>query len=105
MAEPRYCVELFYIRDGTEIRLDIDVAAGSTVEDVLEGSGLLQRCPEIDLKVFGVGIFGRVVSPNATVADGDRVEVYRPLKVDPRTARRERARIARTKPPAPDKKP
>jgi len=105
MAEPRYRVELYYMRDGTEICLDIDVPAGSTVEDVLERSGLLRRCPEIDLKVFGVGIFGRVVSPNTAVADGGRVEIYRPLKIDPKTARRERARIASAKSPATGNKP
>jgi putative ubiquitin-RnfH superfamily antitoxin RatB of RatAB toxin-antitoxin module len=39
-----------------------------------------------------VGIWGKRVSPDTTVRAGDRVELYRPLEVDPREARRQRAR-------------
>jgi putative ubiquitin-RnfH superfamily antitoxin RatB of RatAB toxin-antitoxin module len=61
------------------------VPEGSTVRDVLEKSGLLP------LPRGKVGIFGRLVSPDTPVADGDRIELYRPLAADPKEARRRRA--------------
>ncbi len=51
----------------------------------------------IDIPSATVGIFGRVVGPGEPLSDGDRVEIYRPLEVDPKNARRERAREARKK--------
>jgi uncharacterized protein len=45
-----------------------------------------------------VGIFGRVCDPGQLLADGDRVEIYRPLAADPKSARRARAREARKNP-------
>lgn len=64
--------------------------AGSTVRDAVAASGLGERHPGIDLAA--VGVFGRRVAPDARLADGDRVEVYRPLLNDPKEARRRRAR-------------
>ena len=61
------------------------------VYDAVRASGLLQRHPEIDLGRHRIGIYGRVVAKQAPLADGDRVEVYRPLLVDPKEARRRRA--------------
>ena len=66
----------------TEI-VKLDLPAGATVRDALAAAGIdAQR----------VGIFGKRVSSDARLADGDRVEVYRPLKIDPKQARRQRAR-------------
>ena len=61
------------------------VPEGSTVRDVLEKCGLATQ-PR-----GKVGIFGKVVSPDTPVADGDRIELYRPLAADPKEARRRRA--------------
>jgi putative ubiquitin-RnfH superfamily antitoxin RatB of RatAB toxin-antitoxin module len=63
----------------------VRVPEGSTVRDVLEKSGLLP------LPRGKVGIFGKLVSPDTPVADGDRIELYRPLAADPKEARRRRA--------------
>lgn len=62
----------------------------SSVMDALRESGLLQRFPEIDTANFFVGIWGREASLQQVLREHDRVEVYRPLRVDPKVARRER---------------
>ncbi|SRR5258706_14333098 len=76
--------------------------AGATVHDALRASGLLERHADIDLAAQKVGVWGKVRALDAPLRDGDRVEVYRPLKVDPKEARRQRYRSHRekTKPPA-----
>lgn len=65
----------------------------STVQDALRASGVLERNPGADAR--RVGIFGRKVSLADRLADGDRIELYRPLAMDPKEARRRRARKAR----------
>lgn len=62
----------------------------STVAQALQASGLMQRHPEIDLARLGVGVWGRRCSLDHALRDGDRVEVYRPLQVEPKEARRRR---------------
>jgi len=52
---------------------------------------MLLRHPEIDLAAQKLGIFGRPVTAEKAVADGDRVEIYRALLIDPKEARRRRA--------------
>jgi uncharacterized protein len=64
----------------------------STVKDAIAGSGLRSEFPHLDLDALGVGVWGRKATPKQLLRDRDRVEVYRPLKVDPKVARRERFR-------------
>lgn len=65
---------------------------GATVRDALLASGIAQRHPEIDLGSSKLGIFGKAAAPGTRVADGDRVEIYRALAMDPKEARRRRAK-------------
>ena len=83
------------LSDGaTEVELRLPT--GATVSDALARSGLASRHPRIDLARAPVGIFGRRVERERILADGDRVEIYRPLIADPKDARRRRAgRFAR----------
>jgi uncharacterized protein len=60
--------------------------------DALRSSGVLERHPEIDLCSARVGIWGRLRALDAPLRDGDRIEIYRPLQVDPMEARRLRQR-------------
>jgi len=78
-------VEVVYALPEREQSARVAVQSGATVRDVLAKSGLLH------LVRGKVGIFGKVVREDAPVADGDRVEIYRPLAVDPKEARRARA--------------
>ena len=73
----------------TEIRLALP--AGSLVADALARSGIAGRHSEIDLATVAVGIYGTRVGLDTLLADGDRVEIYRPLLIDPKERRRRRA--------------
>jgi putative ubiquitin-RnfH superfamily antitoxin RatB of RatAB toxin-antitoxin module len=69
-----------------------ELPRGSTVAQAIEASGLARAHPELDLSRAAVGVWGRKRAPGEPLADGDRVEVYRALKVDPKEARRLRYR-------------
>jgi uncharacterized protein len=69
----------------------LQLAPGATVTDAVKASGLAQRFPELDWRqAMTPGIWGREVDWNQPLKDGDRVELCRPLAVDPKVARRER---------------
>lgn len=68
------------------------LAAGATVADALHESGLQARHPSLDLAAAPVGIWGALCKRDDVLRDRDRVEVYRPLQVDPKEARRQRQR-------------
>jgi putative ubiquitin-RnfH superfamily antitoxin RatB of RatAB toxin-antitoxin module len=67
---------------------------GSNVRQALAHCGALQALPElIEMLATGaltVGIWGRAVRADQLLLEDDRVEIYRPLRVDPKVARRER---------------
>ncbi|MEM0924310.1 MAG: RnfH family protein [Pseudomonadota bacterium] len=65
-----------------QVWIKIDVPDGSTVQEVIETSGLLDRFPDIDLEAQKVGIFGAVKKLSSEVKPGDRVEIYRPIHPD-----------------------
>jgi putative ubiquitin-RnfH superfamily antitoxin RatB of RatAB toxin-antitoxin module len=83
--------ELIYVPAHQQaIHLKLVLAEGSLVADAIQHSGLLQTHPEI--KDMPTGIFGSVVSLSHVVKSGDRIEIYRPLLIDPKEKRRQRAR-------------
>jgi putative ubiquitin-RnfH superfamily antitoxin RatB of RatAB toxin-antitoxin module len=65
---------------------------GATVMQALLASGLATACPDLDLAAAGIGVWSRPAQPDQPLRDRDRIEVYRPLQVDPKVARRERFR-------------
>ncbi|HXW65279.1 MAG TPA: RnfH family protein [Burkholderiaceae bacterium] len=69
----------------------VELPSGATVQLAIERSGLLQAIPELRLEAIEVGIFHRRCGLDAPLRDGDRVELYRPLRLDPKEARRLRA--------------
>ncbi|VAW82504.1 UPF0125 protein RatB [hydrothermal vent metagenome] len=81
-------VGVAYASSTKQVWLQLDVPEGSTVRDVIEYSGLLQQFPEINLEKQKVGVFGRPTKLNATVEEGTRVEIYRPITADPEIAER-----------------
>lgn len=72
--------------------VQLSLPRGATVADAIERSGIRHARPDIEISGDRVGIFSRKASLDATLHDGDRVEIYRPLKIDPKEARRKRAR-------------
>lgn len=76
---------------GTAFEIGVQVGAGATVLDAIRASGALERFPLLDISTAAVGIWGRASSLTAALEPGDRVEIYRPLAIDPKEARRKRA--------------
>ena len=68
--------------------LKLDVPENSTVQEVIERSGLLNQFLDIDLTKQRVGVFGKLTKLDAIIAEGDRVEIYRDITADPETVER-----------------
>lgn len=68
----------------------LKLLTGVTIAQALEQSGLLSHFPEIQDQDLALGIWGRKAHRHTSLRDGDRVEIYRDLRVDPKVARRER---------------
>lgn len=84
-------VEVVYALPEKQSLLHVRLAEGSTVEDAIRASGILDAFPEIDLAKSKVGLFSKLVKLSESVRDRDRVEIYRPLIADPKEVRRKRA--------------
>jgi hypothetical protein len=84
-------VTVVYALPGAVTEIEICLDAGATVADAIERSGIAARLPDVDIAGAPVGIFGKRVRRDATLGDGDRVELYRRLIADPKAARRRRA--------------
>ncbi len=66
------------------------VPAGASVADAVRASGLVERIGAAAIDALTPGIGGRACSTQTALRDGDRIELYRPLAVDPKEARRQR---------------
>lgn len=84
-------VEVVYATPERQEVVALEVAEGATVAQAIEASGLCGRFDEFEVDPSRLGIFSRKVEPGHVLRDGDRVEVYRPLVIDPKEARRQRA--------------
>jgi hypothetical protein len=83
----------------TADRVALTLPAGATVADALHASGLLER-HALALESLRAGVWFKVREPGCALRDRDRVEIYRPLTVDPKEARRLRYKGTRKNPPA-----
>lgn len=84
-------IEIVYGLADRQVLKNMTVAEGTTVREAAQQSGLEVEFPELDLQQAPLGIFGKVVKSETVLRDGDRIEVYRPLLIDPKEARRKRA--------------
>jgi uncharacterized protein len=92
MAEPgSLLLEVAYALQHRQELVRLTMPEGSTVQQAIEASGLLQKHEEIDLKKNKVGVFGKLSRLDAVLRDRDRVEIYRPLFADPKEVRKKRA--------------
>lgn len=89
MSASRILVEVVYALPERQLLRRVTLKHGSSVGDALAASGLLEEFPEI--VSAPLGIYGASVQPGAVLRDRDRVEIYRPLRVDPKEIRRRRA--------------
>ncbi|MBD3641984.1 MAG: RnfH family protein [Marinobacter sp.] len=87
-------VEVAYARPDKQEIVPVNVPEGTTALEVVKLSGITDIFPEVDPDSNDMGIFGKVIKDPAAheLRDGDRVELYRPLKIDPKQARLNRAK-------------
>ena len=81
-------IEVVYALPRNERIVSLVLPEGATVADALSRSGM-------KFDPARIGIFGEPATGDTRLADGDRVEVYRPLEIDPKEARRRRAKLGR----------
>ena len=84
-------VEVAYAKLDEQVIIPLDVDAGTTLEEAIQQSGILELYPEIDLTKNKTGIFGKIAKADTELREKDRVEIYRPLIADPKESRRKRA--------------
>ena len=78
-------VSIAYAEPGQPFWQFVEVADGSTAQQAIERSGILTRYPHLNLKKNRIGIFGKMTKLTVPLEAGDRVEIYRPIIVDPKT--------------------
>ena len=83
-------VEVAYAEPQRQFLRALRVPAGSTVAQAIAASGVENECG-IDANALSIGVWSKPVARGACVREGDRIEMYRPLKIDPKEARRLRA--------------
>lgn len=84
-------VEVVYARPDIQEVIALKLPRGTTVRAAIERSRVAELFSEIDLAVNKVGVYGELRDLGDTVQDGDRIEIYRPLLIDPKEARRRNA--------------
>jgi putative ubiquitin-RnfH superfamily antitoxin RatB of RatAB toxin-antitoxin module len=84
-------VEVIYATPEQQVIHTLEMAEGATAGEAIEASGIMARYPEMKLADGQIGIFSKPCDLNHRLRAGDRVEIYRPLRVDPMMARRARA--------------
>lgn len=93
-------VEVVYALPDEQVVVHLQLAPAVTVGEAIRQSGLLQRYPQLEPATLCAGVFGAEVTLDAPLRDGDRVEIYRPLTVDPKEARRRRVALRTGRKPA-----
>jgi putative ubiquitin-RnfH superfamily antitoxin RatB of RatAB toxin-antitoxin module len=91
----RLSIEVCYALANEQTLIAVELPEGATLQQALDASGILQRYPQIDLGTQKVGVFGKLKPLDAVLADHDRVEIYRPLLVDPKLSRQRRVEKTR----------
>jgi putative ubiquitin-RnfH superfamily antitoxin RatB of RatAB toxin-antitoxin module len=91
----RLSVQVCYASPDGQALIAVDLPEGATLQQALDASGILQRHPDIDLTTQKVGVFGKLKPLDTVLADHDRVEIYRPLLVDPKVSRQRRVEKSR----------
>lgn len=84
-------IEVVYALAERQELVAVVVPAGTSVAQAVDRSGIAGMFPQQDLAACRLGIWGRLVEREQVLKDGDRIEIYRPLNIDPREARRRRA--------------
>lgn len=89
--EEKIMVEVAYALPDTQVVIPMEVAQGTTIEQAIKLSGVLETFPEIDLDTNKVGVFSKLGKLDQVLREKDRVEIYRKLIADPKQVRKQRA--------------
>lgn len=81
-------IGISYARKEKQVWLQVEIPDGSTVNDAIHASGILNIFTEINLDEQKVGIFGKIIKLNTPISEGDRVEIYRAITADPNKVKR-----------------
>ena len=82
-------VEVVYASPTRQRVVSVPLTEGLTALEAVRASGILAQAPELDSGELALGIWGRRVDASQRLRADDRVEIYRPLRCDPREARRQ----------------
>ena len=85
--------EVAYALPEEQVILTVRLEGHATVADAIRESRIEERFSDLQANDDDVGVWSRPCAMNTRLSDGDRVEIYRPLVVDPKDARRERAKL------------
>ena len=91
MMPDEILVEVAYALPEEQVIISIEVPKKINIKQAIEKSGIQKKFPEIDLSKNKVGIFGKQTTLDHLLSDRDRIEIYRPLILDPKEMRRKRA--------------
>tara|TARA_Y100001972_G_scaffold82582_1_gene100534 strand:+ start:117 stop:431 length:315 start_codon:yes stop_codon:yes gene_type:complete len=99
MSDGLLNVEVVYALPDRQKLISLRVPAGTSMYEAVQQSGITGFFPELDIERSSMGIFSKVeANPKARMlAEGERVEIYRSLIIDPKDNRKERARQAKEK--------
>lgn len=78
-------ISIAYAVPGRQVLMPHNVPEGTTLQAALDSSGILEQLPQVDLSKNKVGIFGKAKPLDTVLAAGDRIEIYFPVTVDPKT--------------------
>ncbi|SDF72511.1 MULTISPECIES: RnfH family protein [unclassified Duganella] len=90
MAVETFAIQVCYASDAVQFLRDLQVPAGTTLEQAIALSGVLTEVPGLDLSQLQTGIYAKKKPLDTVLRAHDRVELYRPLIADPKNARRRR---------------
>ena len=85
-------IEVVYATPAEQCLLALTVPVGTSIQSAIATSGILQKFPELELSSLRVGIFSKPRELADIVKEGDRIEIYRRLLIDPKEARRIKAK-------------
>lgn len=90
-------VEVAYALPDKQLIKIIDIELGATARDAAINSGMADVFEGLNLATADLGVFGKAVKADYKLREGDRVEIYRPLIIDPKEVRKQRAAKAAKK--------
>lgn len=92
MTDETILIEVAYALPEQQRIVEVNVAPGTMAYDAAVQSGITKFFPDLDLATAKMGLFGKAIKAKTQeVVEGDRIEIYRPLKSDPKASRKARA--------------